>query len=98
MFFKKKKIEQLIERIDAGDKNANYELSLLFDKGLTNEEYNRIRKNVYNRHIQQNPNDAYAYYMLAILEDNKKSSEQLYIQSAQLSYLGAMSTFGPYYS
>ena len=25
MFFKKKKIEQLIERIDAGDKNANYE-------------------------------------------------------------------------
>ena len=36
--------------------------------------------------------------MLAILEDNKKSSEQLYIQSAQLGYLGAMSTLGLYYS
>ena len=98
MLFKNRKIEQLVERIDKGDKNANYELSVLFDKGLTDEEYNRIRKNVYSRHIQQNPNDAYAYYMLAILEDNKKVAEQLYIHSAQLGYLGAMSALGLYYS
>lgn len=91
-------LEILVERIDNGDKTAEDELHRMFYNGLTSEKHNEARRKVYNRRLANNPNDSYALYMLALLEDNKTKSEQLYLKAAQLGNLDAMSALGLYYS
>lgn len=70
----------------------------MFYNGLTSEQHNEARREVYNRRLANNPNDSYALYMLGLLEDNKAKSEQLYIRAAQLGSIEAMSGLGSKYS
>ena len=88
---KEKEIEAIVEGVDRGDAYAKQQLSVYFNKGLSSEEYNRIRMRVYTPKAEQG--DPIAQYWLGLLygfENQVDTSHKWYLQSAENGNIEAM--------
>lgn len=98
LFGKKKRIAQIVVPSDNGEPWAVNERNALFDKGMTDDEYNEIRKDVYKSLADNGDCHAMYWYALLIQSSNKKESENWYQRAAGLGDVDAMKALGLHYS
>lgn len=98
LFGKKKRITQIVVPSDNGEQWAINERNTLFDKGMTDDEYNEIRKEVYKKQADNGDRHAMYWYALLIQGDDKKASESWYRRAAELGDVDAMKALGLFYS
>ena len=95
---KKKRIAQIIVPADNGEPWALNERNTLFDKGMTDEEYNEIRKELYKKKAYNGDRHAMYWYALLIQGSDNRESESWYCRVAELGDIDAMNALGLYYS